>query len=853
MRRKSFRLYLLVLSLFSFTASLSVDPALAQTCQTLSGLTYGTWVDSTGQTQNLQLELLLPTGATSPTPLVIWIHGGGWKSGSRLPVPTRASDLCGRGYAVASLDYRLIPNAIWPAQLHDVKGAVRWLRAHAATYNLDPQRFASWGDSAGGHLASMLGTSGGVPSVTIGNETFDLEGTVGGNLGVSSRVQAAVHWYGATDFLQMRFYPATVNHDSAGSDEGRFIGGGIQDYPERTATANPITYVTPDDPPFLVMHGTLDKLIPFNQSELLADALTAAGVPVVFRPVAGAGHGGSLFNASSAVQTVYAFLDEVLRDAPPAPVPAPAAIAENEIESGVSTSTSGPVATVTAPDARAAETGGNPGHFVIALDQIAPADLTVSYTVTGTATGGTDYTALSGTATISAGGSSVVVNVAPKADDRRETSETVIVTLDASSSYTLGSIRTASVAILDVTDAARPTVSVSATDREAAEPSNPGEFIVWRTGSTTNPLTVSLTASGSAQAGSDHTLPQSVTIAAGSDRAVVRLDPVDDFVQESAEAVRLQVVQDASLYAGPYDQARVALGDDDVPGLPVLSTLAVAPSTVVGGVNATGTVTLSIPAPSGGTVVNLSSANAAAATVPTSVTVPAGASSATFTIASKPVTSTATFNLSASYRGVTRTASLTVQAPELSALTLTPASVPGGCKTSTGKVTLTGKAAAGGVLVTLTNNNPAATVPASVTVPAGANSASFTINTAEVTANQTGTVTATRGGISKSSTLTVRPVGLLSLALSPNPVVGPGQVTGTVTLECPAPSGGVLVALSSSSTAVAQVGTPDLTVPEGALSATFLVTTADVPAVSTTNIKAVANGSQKSVKLTVEP
>lgn len=847
MRKKSYRLCLLVLSLFSFSAG----EALAQTCQTLSGLTYGTWVDGTGQTQNLQLELLLPSGAASPaspTPLVIWIHGGGWKSGSRLPVPTRASDLCGRGYAVASLDYRLVPNAIWPAQLHDVKGAVRWLRAHAAAYNLDPQRFGAWGDSAGGHLASLLATSGGVPSVTIGNETFDLEGTVGGNLGVSSRVQAAVHWYGATDFLQMRFYPATVNHDSAGSDEGRFIGGSVQDFPERTATANPITYVTPDDPPFLVMHGTLDKLIPFNQSELLADALAAAGVPVVFRPVAGAGHGGSPFNASSVVQTVYAFLDEVLRDAPAAPTPAPA-----EVESEVSASTSGPVATITAADARAAETGGNPGHFVIALDQIAPASLTVSYTVTGTAAAGTDYTALSGTATIPAGGSSVVVNVAPKADDRREASETVIVTLAASPSYTLGSPRTASVAIADVSDAARPTVSVSATDREAAEPSNPGEFIVWRTGSTTNPLTVTLTANGSAQSGSDHTLPQTVTLAAGSDRAVVRLDPVDDFVQESAESVRLQVVQDASIYAGPYDQARVEIGDDDVPGLPALTTLAVSPTSVAGGVNATGTVTLSIPAPSGGTVVSLSSANTAAATVPASVTVPAGSSSAPFTIVSKPVASTVTFNLSASYRGVTRTAPLTVQAPELSGLTLTPASVPGGCKTSTGKVTLTGKAPAGGVVVTLTNTNPAATVPASVTVPAGANNASFTINTTAVTASESGTITASRGSVSKSGNLTVRPVGLLTLALSPNPVTGPGQVTGTVTLECPAPSGGVAVALSSSSTAVAQVGSPSLTVPAGALSATFLVTTADVSAVSTANIKAVANGTQKTVKLTVNP
>jgi acetyl esterase/lipase len=844
LRRKSCHLCLLILVLFS------AGSVAAQTCQTLSGLTYGTWVDRFGETQNLQLELLVPIESTAPTPLLIWIHGGGWKSGSRLPVPARAADLCGRGYAVASIDYRLMPNAIWPAQLHDVKGAVRWLRANASTYNLDPERFGAWGESAGGHLTALLATSGGVPSVTIGNETFDLEGTVGGNLGVSSRLQAAVDWYGATDFLQMRFYPSTVSHDSAGSDEGRFIGGSVQDFPERTATANPITYVTPDDPPFLMMHGTLDRLIPFNQSELLVDALNAAGVRVDFRPVAGAGHGGSPFTLSSLNPTVYAFLDEVLRDAPVAPAPAPL---ENEALAGsVSASTTGPVASVTAPDARAAETGGNPGYFVIALNQIAPADLDVSYTVTGTATGGADYTALSGTATIPAGGSSVTVHVAPKADDRRETSETVIVTLGASASYSLGSPATASVAILDVTDPLRPTVSVSATDREATEPLNPGEFIVWRTGSTANPLTVALTASGSAQAGSDHTLPQSVTIAAGSDRAVVRLDPVEDYVQESTETVRLAVVQDAAIYAGPYAETRVSIADDDVPGLPVLTGLAVAPASVTGGVNATGTVTLNIPAPAGGTVVSLSVSHPNAATVPATVTVPAGAGTATFTVASKPVASTVTAGVSAFYRGVTRTAPLTVQAAELSALTLTPSSVPGGCKTSTGRVTLTGKAPAGGIVVTLTNGNPAATVPASMTVAAGANNASFTINTTAVTANQVGTVTAGHGAVSKSGTLTVRPVGLLSLALSPNPVVGPGQVTGTVTLECPAPAGGVVVALSSSSTAVAQVA-PSLTMPEGAVTATFPVTTADVSVLSSSSIKTTANGSQKSVKLTVEP
>jgi hypothetical protein len=369
-----------------------------------------------------------------------------------------------------------------------------------------------------------------------------------------------------------------------------------------------------------------------------------------------------------------------------------------------------------------------------------------------------------------------------------------------------------------------------------------------------DPLTVQVTAGGTADSISDYALdPVPVTFAAGADRVTVSVKPLEDFLMEETESVTLSVEPDPGIHVGPYAGARVTLTDDDVPGLPVLLSLTVSPATVTGGASATGTVTLDTAAPAGGAVVSLSTSNSSAATVPASVTVAAGSTKATFTVTSKPVAATAGLYLTASYRGVGRTAPLTVEAPVLSGLTLTPASVAGGCGTSTGKVTLSGKAPTGGLAVTLTDNVPAATMPASVTVPAGASSATFPVSTTAVTASQSGTVTASLGGVSKSSSLTVRPIGLQSLALTPNPVVGPGSVTGTVTLECDAPAGGIIVTLSSTATAVARPDIASLTIPAGGRTATFPVSTADVSAVSTATIRAAANGTTKSVTLTVDP
>jgi acetyl esterase/lipase len=826
----------------------------AQTCQTLSGLAYGTYVDKAGSTQSLLLDLMVPPGASAsaPVPLVIWIHGGGWKSGSRTPIPARVSALCSRGYAVASLDYRLTAAGLWPAQIQDCKGAVRWLRAQASTYGLDPNRFGAWGESAGGHLAAMLGTSGDVSTVRIGNDAEDLEGATGGNLGVSSRVQAVVDTYGATDFLKMRFFPSQLDHDAATSDESRFLGGAIQTLPERAATANPISYITADDPPFLIEHGTVDKLIPFHQSQLLADALRAAGRTVTFVPVANAGHGGSLFDKPAATQPIYDFFDAVLR-APAAPVKAAATV--RPVSDGLATAGL-PAVHLQASDASATEAGANGGTILAVRDGDLSAPLTVSYSVAGTATAGSDYAALPGTVTIPAGQASAAIAVSPLNDAEPESAETVIVSVAGSASYAAGSPDQASVAIVDDDfSLARPIVSITLPGPDAAEPAVTGQLFLWRTGATTDPLTAGIDAGGTAQEAVDYTaLPANVTFAAGIDRIALPVTPIDDYVTEPRETVTVTVRADSGA-ASPYSQGTVGLNDDDVTGTAELASIALSPTSVLGTGKATGTVTLdraAVSGTSGGAPVDLSSSSSSAV-VPASVTVPAGATTATFTITTSAVASDKAVQISASRRGITKTATLTVQAPAVSALTLSPSSFAGACQTSTGKVTLNAKAPAGGLVIQLANTDPAATVPATVTVPAGATSAGFPVSGVAVTSAQGGTVTASYGTSSRSAAVTVRPVGVLSLTLSPDPATGGTDVAGGVTLECAAAPGGVTVALSSSSASVATASPASLTIPAGASQGSFTVHTSTVTATASATIKAAANGVSKSLKLTVQP
>jgi acetyl esterase/lipase len=228
--------------------------------------------------RGLRLDLYLPAVGGAPLPLILLVHGGAWMGGSKAETP--ALPVASRGYAVASVEYRLSPEVVFPAQIQDCKAAVRWLRAHAARYGLDPDRFGAWGTSAGGHLVALLGTSGGVA---------DLEGD-GQHREHSSRVQAVCDWYGPTDFLRMLDAPRDIDTEAPDSPESRLIGGPVRENPEKAARANPITYVTRDAPPFLIMHGDEDRIVPLNQSELLYAALKKAGAEVTLQVVRGAGH-----------------------------------------------------------------------------------------------------------------------------------------------------------------------------------------------------------------------------------------------------------------------------------------------------------------------------------------------------------------------------------------------------------------------------------------------------------------------------------------------------------------------------------------------------------------------------------
>ncbi|MHC4200066.1 MAG: glycoside hydrolase family 76 protein [Planctomycetota bacterium] len=233
-----------------------------------------------GGDTDLKLDVYLPASErTGPLPVVVWIHGGAWRAGSRKG--NRASGLVGHGFATVSISYRLTQKASFPAQIHDCKCAVRWVRAHAGKYGFDPKRIGVWGSSAGGHLVAMLGTSTGVK---------ELEGR-GGWADEDSGVQAVVDFYGPSDLLAMADAPSHMDHNGARSPEGALVGGTVKENPEAARRASPVTYVSGDEPPFLIMHGERDMTVPFSQSEILYNALRKAGADVTFVPVKRAGHG----------------------------------------------------------------------------------------------------------------------------------------------------------------------------------------------------------------------------------------------------------------------------------------------------------------------------------------------------------------------------------------------------------------------------------------------------------------------------------------------------------------------------------------------------------------------------------
>jgi acetyl esterase/lipase len=241
-----------------------------------------------------RLDLYLPPEATRPAPVVLWTHGSAWMAeNGRDGADLIAAHLNPRGFAVAGVAIRSSANARFPAQLYDVKAAIRWLRLHAREYALDPQRFGIVGDSSGGWTAAMAGVTGDVP---------ELEGDVG-LAGPSSSVQAMVPLYPPTDFLRMdahmpdhgvvfnQMMGLEHGHADPRSPESLLVGGPIRTHADAVRRASPLTYAGRESPPCLLIHGQQDPLVPYNQSELLYAALSAAGADVTFVTLPKAGHG----------------------------------------------------------------------------------------------------------------------------------------------------------------------------------------------------------------------------------------------------------------------------------------------------------------------------------------------------------------------------------------------------------------------------------------------------------------------------------------------------------------------------------------------------------------------------------
>lgn len=249
---------------------------------------------------SLKLDLYLPADSKN-APLVVWIHGGGWKAGSKSNCPI--SWLTGDGYAVASISYRLTDKAIFPAQLHDCKAAVRWLRANDDKHGYSTAKVAVSGSSAGGHLAALVGTSGDVKN---------LEGTVGGNLDHSSRVDAVVDFYGATDFvLRSKTQPHRANEQ--GSVVYRLLGGGADKKVDLAKQASAAFHVSKDDPPFLVFHGSNDKTVLIDQSQRINEVYSKAGLQIALHIREGSGHGGKEFYSGKRRGIMREFLTKHLR------------------------------------------------------------------------------------------------------------------------------------------------------------------------------------------------------------------------------------------------------------------------------------------------------------------------------------------------------------------------------------------------------------------------------------------------------------------------------------------------------------------------------------------------------------
>ena len=252
-------------------------------------------VYGTGADENLLLDLATPKGLAHPLPLIIWIHGGAWQGGNKGEFGSLIRESARSGYVAASISYRLAPKHVFPAQVEDCKCAVRWLRANAEKLHVDPRRIGVVGSSAGAHLAMMLGAM---------EPSDGLEGN-GGSSEASSRVQAVVSFAGPTN-LRAAF------PDVSKPLLATFLGGPQPEKAEAARAASPITYVNAGDPPMLLIQGTKDPLVPYEQAYEMVEALTKAGVGGHVEFLLGEGHGWPKEHAR-VMRATYEFLNRYLK------------------------------------------------------------------------------------------------------------------------------------------------------------------------------------------------------------------------------------------------------------------------------------------------------------------------------------------------------------------------------------------------------------------------------------------------------------------------------------------------------------------------------------------------------------
>lgn len=267
-----------------------------------------------------KLDIYLPPDDSKPYPVIVWLHTGGFLAGdkdgsapkarARVNMPRLAGAVCARGYALVSINFRLSGEATFPAVVHDVKAAVRWIRANAQKYDFNAEKIAAWGASSGGYLAAIMATSGGVA---------ELEDLTLGNSDQSSRITAAVDWYGPIDFSLMDAqlselgYEANV-HDST-SPESKLMGASVAEVPEKCKTASPMSYVNSTNAPIYIQQGKADQTIPYQQSVMLAEKMSAAigKKNVELELFEGQGHAGEIFFSLENINKAMDFLDRYMK------------------------------------------------------------------------------------------------------------------------------------------------------------------------------------------------------------------------------------------------------------------------------------------------------------------------------------------------------------------------------------------------------------------------------------------------------------------------------------------------------------------------------------------------------------